>query len=196
MIDNIRYYLGLLTVATFPWALLYWYLIHPFAGFWRRVGPKVTYTGLGLLGVVMAYATWMVRDVLMVTEYGTSTLPQLLAAACYLGALAIEMQCRKHLTFRILVGLPELSPDRGASKLLTEGIYGKVRHPRYVSAMLGMLAAALFVNYLAMWVVAVATVPGIYGLTILEERELRQRFGEQYKEYSQKVPRFVPSRPW
>ncbi len=192
MIDSIRYYLGLLTVATFPWAILYWYLIHPFVGFWRRVGPKVTYIALGILGVVMASATWAARDVLMVTEYGTGPALQALAAACYLGAITIEIRCRKYLSFRILVGLPELSPQPGASKLLTEGIYRKVRHPRYLGLMLGMLAASLFVNYLAMWVVAVATVPSIYGLTLLEERELRQRFGAAYTEYSQKVPRFIP----
>lgn len=192
MLDSIRYYLGLLTVATTPWAILYWYLIHPFVGLWRRVGPTVAYIALGTLGVVMAYATWAARDALMVTEYGTGPVLQALAAACYLGAITIEIRCRKYLSFRILVGLPELSPQPGASKLLTEGIYGKMRHPRYVGFILGLLAASLFVNYLAMWVVAVATVPGVYGLTMLEERELRQRFGAAYTEYSQKVPRFIP----
>jgi protein-S-isoprenylcysteine O-methyltransferase Ste14 len=37
-----------------------------------------------------------------------------------------------------------------------------------------------------------ALVPVTYLLTVVEERELRDRFGEQYTRYAEKVPRIIP----
>ena len=34
--DTTRYYLGILLVISVPPAILFWLLIHPFAGFWRN----------------------------------------------------------------------------------------------------------------------------------------------------------------
>lgn len=188
-----RYIVALLVVATFPSGLLFWFVVHPFIGFWRRQGPKITYTVV--IAMLLAVATVLVlaRGVLLETEYGTNYVLVALAGLFYLIAAAIELRCRKHLKFRTLVGMPELVPEPVTGKLLTAGIYGRVRHPRYVSAFFGVVAVALFSNYLAAYVIAVAMVPALYALTFFEERELRDRFGEEYAAYSRRVPRFVPS---
>ncbi len=191
---NIARYIGaLLVVATFPSGLLFWFVVHPFIGFWRRQGPKITYTVV--IAILLAVATVLVlaRGVLLETEYGTNYVLVALAGVFYLIAAAIELQCRKHLKFRTLVGMPELVPEPATGKLLTAGIYGRVRHPRYVSAFFGVVAVALFSNYLAAYVIAGAMVPALYALTFFEERELRDRFGEEYAAYSRRVPKFVPS---
>jgi len=39
------------------------------------------------------------------------------------------------------------------------------------------------------------SLPLIYFIVRLEERELRERFGTAYEEYCRQVPRFVP-KPW
>src|SRR3989442_12653236 len=44
MWESIRYYLALVIVVTWPPALLFWFMIHPFVAFWQRLGPWVTYT--------------------------------------------------------------------------------------------------------------------------------------------------------
>lgn len=188
-----RYIVALLVVATFPSGLLFWFVVHPFIGFWRRQGPKITYTVV--IAMLLAVATVLVlaRGVLLETEYGTNYVLVALAGVFYLIAAAIELRCRKHLKFRTLVGMPELVPEPVTGKLLTAGIYGRVRHPRYVSAFFGVVAVALFSNYLAAYVIAVAMVPALYALTFFEERELRDRFGEEYAAYSRRVPKFVPS---
>ena len=54
-----------------------------------------------------------------------------------LRSVRIEIACRKHLKFKTLVGAPELARDGKGGELPSEGIYGRVRHPRYV----GVIAA-------------------------------------------------------
>ena len=124
-----RYIVALLVVATLPSGLLFWFVVHPFIGFWRRQGPKITYTVV--IAMLLAVATVLVlaRGVLLETEYGTNYVLVAIAGVFYLIAAAIELQCRKHLKFRILVGMPELVPEPATGKLLTAGIYGRVRHP-------------------------------------------------------------------
>jgi protein-S-isoprenylcysteine O-methyltransferase Ste14 len=92
----------------------------------------------------------------------------------------------------MLLWWPELAQKGMESKLLKEGIYGRVRHPRYVSTMVGMIGFALFTNYSGAYVVVALTLPGLYLITILEERELLVRFGEEYRHYQEEVPRLIP----
>jgi len=112
-----------------------------------------------------------------------------------LGALAavvgswIAVARRRHLTHRILVGVPELSSiDKG--RLLTEGIYGRVRNPRYIEFLLFVLAYACVANFSGVWVLVVLSVPTLHLIVLLEESELRDRFGAEYDEYCRRVPRW------
>ncbi|MCH7490282.1 MAG: isoprenylcysteine carboxylmethyltransferase family protein, partial [Gemmatimonadetes bacterium] len=115
-------------------------------------------------------------------------------AICAAFGITIAVKRKKYLTTAILAGIPELSRGGEKGKLLTEGIYGRIRHPRYVEALLGVLGYALIANYLGMYILFVLTVPAIYFIVVLEERELRDRFGSAYEEYSERVPRFFPRR--
>ncbi len=85
-------------------------------------------------------------------------------------------------------------PSGKEGRLLQLGIYGRVRHPPYLGVMLGTVAMALFTNYLAAYALAAIAFPWLYLIIVLEERELRDRFGEAYRIYQQQVPRLVPRR--
>jgi protein-S-isoprenylcysteine O-methyltransferase Ste14 len=98
----------------------------------------------------------------------------------------------RHLPFKTVVGLPELAPEKHPARLLTQGPYGLVRHPRYVQLYLSFLGYACIANYLALYVAVALWLPGIYVIVFLEERELRNRFGEVYEDYCRRVPRFIP----
>ncbi len=115
-----------------------------------------------------------------------------MALALYGVSVRIEFACRKHLKFKTLVGAPELARDGRGGKLLSEGIYGRVRHPRYVGVMFGISGFAMFANYLAPYILLPLSVVSLYIITVLEERELRARFGDEYVKYSARVPRFFP----
>jgi protein-S-isoprenylcysteine O-methyltransferase Ste14 len=192
MLDSVRYGIAFLTLATFPFAVTYWYAIHPFVRFWRRrSGVWVVLAAVAALATNF-WLVWIWRAQLLATAYPVGPAHWMIAAICYVTAIAIELRCRRFLKFRILIGMPELAADGHSGTLLQEGIYGRIRHPRYVSVTFGVLAAAVFCNYLSIWITAIVLLPALYGIVIVEERELRDRFGEAYVEYSRRVPRFVP----
>ena len=63
-----------------------------------------------------------------------------------------------------------------------------------IEIALGTAGYALFANYLGSYVVAIATLPTIHLIVVLEERELAERFGDAFEEYRRRVPRYVPRR--
>jgi protein-S-isoprenylcysteine O-methyltransferase Ste14 len=188
--DAARYYVALVALITMPPAFLWWFLIHPFVKTWLRLGTATTFTVVLALSILFGWAIYQVRRPLLSTEFGFSVPLAVLALFSYLVAVAIELACRRHLKIKILVGLPEVSTDGG--RLLTAGIYGRIRHPRYVSVFFGLVAVALFTNYLAMYVYALAALPTARLLVVFEERELRDRFGAEFDAYCRRVPCFVP----
>lgn len=191
-LGDIRWWVAYLTVGSLPFALLMWYSIHPFVGFWRRMGLTVTYSFAAALLIANLWMVWQNRERLLLVEFGTGPVLWAFSALFYAAAIFVELQCRKYLKLSILVGVPELRPEPGGGTLLQEGIYGRIRHPRYVSVMLGMTAAALFCNYYSTWLCWAVTLPGLVGVVYFEERELRARFGDAYEDYSRRVPRFIP----
>ena len=192
--DELRYGIAFAFLIGLPPGLLFWLCIHPFAEFWRKRGPGWTYGLVGLGLGTLGGGLFVVRCALLATEYGTNVLCLGLAAVCLTGAVVIGLQHRKHLTLRIMIGLPELSAESRPPSLLQEGIYARIRHPRYVEVFLSVLGCACVANYLVLYVWAALSLPLLYVIVVLEERELHQRFGLAYAEYCRRVPRFLPRR--
>ncbi|MFO1432748.1 MAG: isoprenylcysteine carboxylmethyltransferase family protein [Candidatus Competibacteraceae bacterium] len=191
--NAIRYSLALLLVISLPAMLLFWLLIHPFVPTWRRLGPVWTYSLVGTLVMLMLFGLFQARTLLLTVEFGSHALLWLLGSGCL--AMAVYLRRLIHdarLTVWVLVGLPELAPDRHPQELLTAGLYARLRHPRYVQVALALLGYALIANYLAAYLVFAAWLILMYPLVVLEERELRQRFGNAYEAYCRQVPRFIP----
>jgi protein-S-isoprenylcysteine O-methyltransferase Ste14 len=195
-VDTARYWLALVLVVSIPPGFLYWFVIHPFAGFWRRLGPVKTHMIVAPAMILVGFGIYQFREPLMRVDFGFVPAFAVLAVLSYLFAAFLELKCRRYLKLKILMGGPELAQDPSAGSLLSEGIYSRIRHPRYLSVFFGSLAVALFANYLASWLLMVLLIPVIYLLAIIEERELLERFGGDYRRYMERVPRFVPrSRP-
>lgn len=186
--------MALFVLICLPSAFFLWMLIHPFARFWRKFGFMLTYGFLSLpvagiiLGIVLA------RNTLLAVDLGTNHISMLLGLFCLIVAIIMTLQRRKHLSFSILAGMPELSNAKYPGELLTDGIYAKIRHPRYVEVVFWLLGFVLFANYLMPYLFLIPGAPGLYVIILLEEHELRARFGVEYEEYCRRVPRFVPIR--
>src|SRR5665647_946280 len=116
----------------------------------------------------------------------------LIGALCLAVSVWLGKILQRHITIRTILGLPELAMEHHPGRLIREGLYTRVRHPRYLQVAMALLGYALIVNYLALYIAVALWLPGIYVIVVLEEKELRDRFGAAYEEYCQKVPRFIP----
>lgn len=77
-------------------------------------------------------------------------------------------------------------------KLVTTGIYGHVRHPQYLGFLLltlGMNILWVTISTLLLWPVLAIL---YYRLAKEEDKQLEERFGEQYRKYEFNVPMLIP----
>ena len=84
-----------------------------------------------------------------------------------------------------------VKPWRPSLALATTGIYDHLRNPMYVGAMLMLagIAAALASDWLVILLVPTALVLH-FGVVRREERYLEAKFGEDYRRYKARVPRY------
>jgi protein-S-isoprenylcysteine O-methyltransferase Ste14 len=90
----------------------------------------------------------------------------------------------------IIFGWKKIYKAKG--KLVTTGIYGHVRHPQYLGFLLltlGMNVLWMAISTLLMWPLL-----GIlyYRLAKEEEKEMEEKFGEDYQKYKRIVPMLIP----
>ena len=93
----------------------------------------------------------------------------------------------------VRIGRGTLAPWDPTQKLVVRGIYRNVRNPM-ISGVLGILlgealafsSVALFCWFLIFLVLNLVYTP------LIEERDLERRFGAEYREYKQHVPRWIP----
>ena len=78
-------------------------------------------------------------------------------------------------------------------KLATEGPYARVRHPIY-TGMLGMLIATglAITHWMALVAAIVVFAIGTFVRIRIEERLLRETFGQRFEEYARRVPAVIP----
>jgi protein-S-isoprenylcysteine O-methyltransferase Ste14 len=167
---------------------LYWFVVHPWAAFWRN-RPKAAF----VTGLLCSWPPVTTGLIFWRHELFRATRPHAAAIAAGFALILFEgwifWRVHKDLGTARLVGKTELS---GGGAIATGGIYGVVRHPRYAGSFLAILGACCLAGTHAMWIVAVAWLFLTLAAIFLEERELRSRFGAEYAAYCERVPRFLP----
>ena len=91
-----------------------------------------------------------------------------------------------------LGGLPELIPGHPEQRLITSGIRTRVRHPVYLGHLCEMLAWSVGTGLAVCYALTLFAVITGALMVRLEDRELEQRFGAEYREYRRRVPAVVP----
>lgn len=90
-------------------------------------------------------------------------------------------------------GWRRIHQARREETLMTDGVYARVRHPQYTGLFL-----IVFGEGIVHWptIVSVAAFPIIvFAYTMLarkEERQMLEKFGDEYREYQRRVPMFIP----
>jgi protein-S-isoprenylcysteine O-methyltransferase Ste14 len=193
VIDRVRYLLGVLNVIVLPPGLLFWLVIHPWARRWRRLGPTRTYLIVLPPLVALGALLFRVRGRLLGADLGRNWSLISIALVLYGVTTWLELQYWRHLSIPTLIGIPEVSPaGRRSGKLLKDGVYRAVRHPRYLSAGIGVVGNALVINHVGMYGLILLLFPLGFVMLRFEERELANRFGEEYRQYQREVPQLIP----
>jgi protein-S-isoprenylcysteine O-methyltransferase Ste14 len=98
----------------------------------------------------------------------------------------------------IEVGKGTLAPWEPAQKLVVQGPYRYVRNPMISGVFISVLGLALLFGSIGVliWAAVIFVINHFYFI-YSEEPGLRQRFGEEYVEYCNNVPRWIPRlKPW
>ena len=192
MFTQLRYGIALFLVVFAPASVMFWVLVHPLAGFWRRVGYRWGYAAGFALSIAMALAAYLTRGWIAATDLG----PYMFTTGPGLLLLVVAGSLRRHLQKQlrgdIMFGLPELAPARYPGRMLTDGIYARLRHPRYAQLAIALLGWALLANHVAGYLALLSVLVALAVIIPLEERELVERFGESYDAYRRSVPALIP----
>jgi len=91
-----------------------------------------------------------------------------------------------------LSGHAELDPARHQQTLVVAGIRRRVRHPIYLGHVCEMLGWSVGTGLAVLYALtAFALISGAF-MVRLEDAELEERFGEQYRRYQKEVPAIFP----
>jgi protein-S-isoprenylcysteine O-methyltransferase Ste14 len=167
---------------------LYWFVVHPFRAFWRRYPRGVYVAGLA--------CSWLPVTIALVAFHGVlfrSGWPPPAEFAAGIALIFFEIWIFWRVTHDLgaarLVGQKELE---GTGEIQSQGIYARIRHPRYAGSFLAIVGACLLAGTRMAWMLAAIWLCLMTVVIALEEREMRARFGAQYLEFSRKTPRFLP----
>lgn len=82
---------------------------------------------------------------------------------------------------------------RPGDRLVTTGVYGRVRNPIDVGSVLVSIAPWLALDVDLMWVLPAGTIVYfVAGVGPYEDRHLREAFGDDFKRYRAVVPKWLP----
>ncbi len=165
------------------------------AGFRQRIplNPRkyrLWYSGLSTIGLILLF--WMVSRIPSPYFFDLGgVLRYVSLMLTTFGVMTVQLSFR-HYPIRSFLGLA----DEPASPLKTTGLLGVVRHPIYAGTILITVGFFLFIPNLPTLISCVCIwvyLPiGIY----LEEQKLISAYGDEYRNYRNRVPSIIPRLPW
>jgi len=167
---------------------LFWFAIHPFADFWRRMNRSPYLLLLPIWAAIIlavSCVTWPWHAVQLYSS------PWMWAPAALLMFIGLRTYggIRSGFGTHKLSGEAELRPLKHRQELVTTGLHGRMRHPIYVAHLLNLagwtMGSGLLVSYILLVVSALSTFPLMIWI---EENELEKRFGQRFRDYKARVP--------
>jgi protein-S-isoprenylcysteine O-methyltransferase Ste14 len=138
-------------------------------------------------------ARYHLVDTRWVATSALSLVTRVLGAMLLLAGVALFSWC---VLLFARVGRGTLAPWDPTQRLVAVGPYRYLRNPMITGVAAVLAGEALLTGswVLAAWMLAFVAVNFLYFVTV-EEPGLERRFGDPYREYKARVPRWVPRRP-
>lgn len=190
--ETFRYYLAAFLTGIVPATIVYLLMLHAMLGVWRRIGIAGAQIVLwsAVLGVFLLVVSQ--TRALVLADFGPNPILFNAGMVCLGLAVWLRVRIARSIGWRAMAGLPEIDPQKHPQRLVVDGLYSQVRHPRYLQALLAFVGWALIANHPASYLACALWIPGMWLVVVLEERELRARFGVEFESYCSRVPRFIP----
>lgn len=176
------------------WVLVpvFWVPVHAFPRVFKKLG-LLTYVVPLFTWLPLAYIIYLNSDFLLRNEVSLPLVLNLTGVVIFIAGVLLQLWTASLLSFFRLIGLPEITADE-KKHFVVEGPYSVLRHPTYLSHTLMFLGVFLITEVTAVGIITLLDIIMINTLVIpLEDRELINRFGEEYAEYKKKVPQFFPN---
>lgn len=141
-----------------------------------------------LLLTVISIVVGIITDLVLRTE----SFPALVRLLGLIGMLLAHFPLKR--TGRLLKAVENPREWGCTSRLVTTDIYQCVRHPHHLGIGIFMTFLGLLIGHLGSFLVITISQWAwiITFLFLVEEKELIEKFGEEYKVYRQKVPMLFP----
>ncbi len=184
--------LALITIILWPVVPLFWIPVHGLSKIFKRLGI-LTYILPLITWMPLAYLIYINRSFLLQFKADFPFILDLAGIILLTVGTLLHFWTGKLLGIRGLMGLPEVS-TRIKSKLVSEGPFSLVRHPTYLAHTLMFSGIFFITGVTAVGILTLLDFLIVNFIIIpLEEKELLIRFGNDYKNYKQKVRyRFLP----
>lgn len=149
-----------------------------------------------VVGAVPALILWLTHGTAYGGRLADPTMPGFWIAVLAV-ALGLTLAVSTVRLF-VRVGRGTPAPWAPPERLVIAGVYRHVRNPMISGVIALLLGEALLFQSLPLlgWTVFAALANALY-IPLVEEPGLERRFGEDYRRYKAKVPRWMPRlRPW
>jgi protein-S-isoprenylcysteine O-methyltransferase Ste14 len=190
--EFVRYTMAYGLFLTIPAAIVYWVLLHK-AALQQRNTHGVNSLAAYFLAMIVTGAISLLLGLVMVTlekPYRSLGVP---GGLCLIVVgLWLEWLSRTTLGIHRMSGAAEVSPTSPESRLVTTGVYQRIRHPRYLAACLGTWGISLIVQSYSVYGLALIATAGAWWVAYLEDQELVLRFGNSAVNYQRVTGRFFP----
>jgi len=168
---------------------IYWLILHQPVSFWRK--------HVRAAFLVAVVAAWGIVDVLLYRFRLELFWRDGVSWLAILGLVLIGVdvftfiKSEAVLGGRRIIGHSELA---GSRELIARGLYTRVRHPRYLGMMSGVLGACSIIALPPLWAASVVWLFLALLAIRAEEHELHARLGPAYAAYAECVPALLPFR--
>lgn len=183
--------LALTAIIWWPLIPLFWIPVHGLSRWARHIGLFI-YILIFLVWTPLAYILYINQSYLLGSKIDLPIIVNIIGWCFFASGMILHIWTGLLLRPWGLIGLPEIF-SKVESKLVTTGPFSIVRHPTYLAHTFIFFGVFLLSEVIAAGVVALLDLIIVYAIIIpLEERELLNRFGDEYRQYQQEVPRFIP----
>jgi protein-S-isoprenylcysteine O-methyltransferase Ste14 len=143
-------------------------------GIWISPQPRFNFPVIQNLSALISFAGFSISLLNLLIS-----LPFLFLGA-YLGIFGVKQTTMK------------VAEIHRTEKIVTDGVYSKVRHPQYLGGLLAHFGVSVVLSSLFSLLVTPLIILLIYIVSKKEEKELIREFGESYKNYKKNVPMLIP----